>query len=133
MANAYDEAIKVYQDYLPQLQAKYNNILTQLQNELTTAQGIQQGQFGTEKTNLTNAIAKRGLTAKAGSQFFDTEQAKLSGNQAIQSSDLLNKYASLRNETVASQNEDTMGIMASIAGLKKEKKTAKQAQKNWEK
>lgn len=133
ISSSYDNAIKVYSDYLPQLQAKYSNLLTQLSNEQTTAQGQQQQLFGTQKTQLTNDIAKRGLTASAGDQFFDTQQGALSSNQNVMSSDLLNKYAASRNEVVANQNEATMGISSAIAGLNTNKVSAVQAQQNWEK
>ncbi len=133
VGSSYDEAIKVYTNYLPQLQAKYNTILTQLSAEQANAQA-QQGQlFGTQKTSLTNDIAKRGLTATAGDSFFDSQQEALAWNQNIQANDLLNKYAALRNDVTASQTADVMGINSAIAALQTSKSEALQAQKNWEK
>ncbi len=131
ISSAYDKAVKVYSDYLPQLRAKYNNVLTQLTNELATSQAKQNQYFGSQQTQLTNDIAKRGLTAKPGDQFFDTQQSSLKGNQNIQSNDLLNKYAKLRNTAVTNENQGIMGINSSIANLNTQESAQRQAQNNW--
>jgi len=132
VSNSYDAAIQTYNNYLPQLQAKYNNAFTQLQNELSSSQAKQGQLFGVQKTGLTNDIAKKGLTASAGDSFYDSEQGKLSANQNVQSQDLLTKYAGLRNDILNSQNQDTLSVNAAIANLVKDKANYEQSQKNWE-
>jgi len=119
--SSYDTAIQTYTQLLPQLQGKYNALLTQLQNEQNTAQAQQTQQFGTEKTSLTANLAKRGITAKAGDQFFDTEQGKLSQNQGVQAQDLLNKYQSQRLGVTTAQTQDEAEIKQAIAGLNTER------------
>lgn len=133
ISNAYDQGIAVYQNYLPQMTAKYNAVLTDLENKYNTETGKQNQTFGAERTTLTNSLAKRGLTASAGDQYFDTQHNALAGNQNVLSQDLLQKYASSRNDVLGQQVDATTDVMSKIAALQKDKQADLIDYKKWKK
>jgi len=128
---AYDEARKTYSEMLPKMQAKYDDILRQLEEEKGIQVGQTEARHVSEQTRLKDVIAKRGLKVDPESQYYSGQAGELRAGQELESRQVLNQYAKLKTEATSEGLNMELQLKDKMANISIEKQNAIMEQFHW--